>query len=277
MTYGAGSVGLNLQFASYVFLFDRWWNPAVEDQAINRAHRIGATGPVTVTRFLTVEHDRTADQPDPGAEARAVRHGVRRVAEGAPRRPIARGDLFAVRPSTAREPVAAPKPPDPRRDFADFAGQGRIANRGQAVTHGGSNNRCMPSFRNSFALSPPSRLPPLAFAPRNRPWRTTRNAVSPRHRPDLLAAGYADSAGLFHSASAGLGPQRLLLQCPLPAGRCPACCLNQPLPPELVDHFTPWEFERLGEIPGDPLLEAAGNVRPLAASDRIARCDPFIR
>jgi len=53
MSYGAGSVGLNLQFASYVFLFDRWWNPAVEDQAINRAHRIGATGPVTVTRFLT--------------------------------------------------------------------------------------------------------------------------------------------------------------------------------------------------------------------------------
>jgi SNF2 family DNA or RNA helicase len=54
MTYGAGSVGLNLQFASYVFLFDRWWNPAVEDQAINRAHRIGARRPVTVTRFLTI-------------------------------------------------------------------------------------------------------------------------------------------------------------------------------------------------------------------------------
>ena len=52
MSYGAGSVGLNLQFASYVFLFDRWWNPAVEDQAINRAHRIGAVGPVTVTRFI---------------------------------------------------------------------------------------------------------------------------------------------------------------------------------------------------------------------------------
>lgn len=52
MTYGAGSVGLNLQFASYVFLFDRWWNPAVEDQAINRAHRIGAAGPVTVTKFV---------------------------------------------------------------------------------------------------------------------------------------------------------------------------------------------------------------------------------
>jgi SNF2 family DNA or RNA helicase len=53
MSYGAGSVGLNLQFCEYVFLFDRWWNPAVEDQAINRAHRIGAAGPVTVTRFVS--------------------------------------------------------------------------------------------------------------------------------------------------------------------------------------------------------------------------------
>ncbi len=53
MTYGTGSVGLNLQFASYVFLFDRWWNPAVEDQAINRAHRIGQKHPVTVKRFLS--------------------------------------------------------------------------------------------------------------------------------------------------------------------------------------------------------------------------------
>jgi SNF2 family DNA or RNA helicase len=52
LSYGAGAVGLNLQFAQYVFLFDRWWNPAVEDQAINRAHRIGAAGAVTVTRFV---------------------------------------------------------------------------------------------------------------------------------------------------------------------------------------------------------------------------------
>jgi SNF2 family DNA or RNA helicase len=52
MSYGAGSVGINLQFCQYVFLFDRWWNPAVEDQAINRAHRIGSAGPVTVTRML---------------------------------------------------------------------------------------------------------------------------------------------------------------------------------------------------------------------------------
>jgi SNF2 family DNA or RNA helicase len=54
MSYGAGSVGLNLQFANYVFLFDRWWNPAVEDQAINRAHRIGVQRAVTVTRFLVL-------------------------------------------------------------------------------------------------------------------------------------------------------------------------------------------------------------------------------
>lgn len=54
LSYGAGGVGLNLQFAPYVFLFDRWWNPAVEDQAINRAHRIGTAGPVTVTRFLAL-------------------------------------------------------------------------------------------------------------------------------------------------------------------------------------------------------------------------------
>ncbi len=53
MTYGTGSVGLNLQFANYVYLFDRWWNPAVEDQAINRAHRIGQKYPVTVKRFLS--------------------------------------------------------------------------------------------------------------------------------------------------------------------------------------------------------------------------------
>jgi SNF2 family DNA or RNA helicase len=52
MSYGTGSVGLNLQFTEHVFLFDRWWNPAVEDQAINRAHRIGQKNSVIVTRFL---------------------------------------------------------------------------------------------------------------------------------------------------------------------------------------------------------------------------------
>jgi SNF2 family DNA or RNA helicase len=52
MSYGTGAVGLNLQFAGYVFLFDRWWNPAVEDQAIHRAHRIGQKNPVIVTKYI---------------------------------------------------------------------------------------------------------------------------------------------------------------------------------------------------------------------------------
>ena len=52
MTYGCGSVGLNLQFTNYVFLFDRWWNPAIEDQAINRAHRLGQKETVFVKRFI---------------------------------------------------------------------------------------------------------------------------------------------------------------------------------------------------------------------------------
>ncbi|MSQ95757.1 MAG: DEAD/DEAH box helicase [Gemmataceae bacterium] len=52
MSYGTGSVGLNLQFVNYVFLFDRWWNPAIEDQAISRAHRIGQKETVFVQRFI---------------------------------------------------------------------------------------------------------------------------------------------------------------------------------------------------------------------------------
>lgn len=53
MSYATGAVGLNLQFAGYVFLYDRWWNPAIEDQAINRAHRIGCKSQVIVTRFIS--------------------------------------------------------------------------------------------------------------------------------------------------------------------------------------------------------------------------------
>ena len=48
----AGGTGLNLTAASYVFLLDPWWNPAVEDQATDRAHRIGQTQPVTVYRLV---------------------------------------------------------------------------------------------------------------------------------------------------------------------------------------------------------------------------------
>jgi SNF2 family DNA or RNA helicase len=49
----AGGVGLNLTGADYVFILDPWWNPAVENQAVNRAHRIGQDKPVFVYRFIT--------------------------------------------------------------------------------------------------------------------------------------------------------------------------------------------------------------------------------
>ncbi len=48
----AGGQGLNLQEASYVFHFDRWWNPAVENQAEDRSHRLGQASPVTVYKYV---------------------------------------------------------------------------------------------------------------------------------------------------------------------------------------------------------------------------------
>ena len=77
----AGGVGLNLTGADYVIHLDPWWNPAVEDQATDRAHRIGQDRPVTVYRLIaegTVEerilelHERKralADQMLTGSEA----------------------------------------------------------------------------------------------------------------------------------------------------------------------------------------------------------------
>jgi SNF2 family DNA or RNA helicase len=48
----AGGTGLNLTAADHVFLLDPWWNPAVEDQAADRAHRIGQDRPVMVYRMV---------------------------------------------------------------------------------------------------------------------------------------------------------------------------------------------------------------------------------
>ena len=49
----AGGVGLNLTEADYVFILDPWWNPAVEQQAVDRAHRIGQTQHVFIYKFIT--------------------------------------------------------------------------------------------------------------------------------------------------------------------------------------------------------------------------------
>jgi len=48
----AGGTGLNLTAANHVIHFDRWWNPAVEDQATDRAFRIGQTQNVQVRKFI---------------------------------------------------------------------------------------------------------------------------------------------------------------------------------------------------------------------------------
>ena len=50
----AGGLGLNLTNANHVFHFDRWWNPAVESQATDRAHRIGQTRKVQVHKFVCI-------------------------------------------------------------------------------------------------------------------------------------------------------------------------------------------------------------------------------
>ena len=56
----AGGVGLNLTKADTVIVYDPWWNPAAEQQAVDRSHRIGQTQPVTVIRLIaenTVEEN----------------------------------------------------------------------------------------------------------------------------------------------------------------------------------------------------------------------------
>jgi SNF2 family DNA or RNA helicase len=54
MSLKAGNLGLNMVAACHVLMLDPWWNPSAEDQAVDRAHRIGQTRPVIVSR-LTVK------------------------------------------------------------------------------------------------------------------------------------------------------------------------------------------------------------------------------
>ncbi|EEF34931.1 DNA repair helicase rad5,16, putative [Ricinus communis] len=65
MSLKAGGVGINLTAASNAFVMDPWWNPAVEEQAVMRIHRIGQTKPVMIKRFIvkgTVEERMEAVQ-----------------------------------------------------------------------------------------------------------------------------------------------------------------------------------------------------------------------
>ncbi len=89
----AGGVGLNLTAADHIFLLDPWWNPAVEDQAADRAHRIGQERPVLVTRLVaqdTVEERILALQQQKRLLAETVLDGAEQATA------LTREDLMAL-------------------------------------------------------------------------------------------------------------------------------------------------------------------------------------
>jgi len=89
----AGGAGLNLTAADHVFLVDPWWNPAVEDQAADRTHRIGQTRPVLVHRLValgTVEERILSLQEGKRALAEAALSGAQASAA------LTRDDLLAL-------------------------------------------------------------------------------------------------------------------------------------------------------------------------------------
>jgi superfamily II DNA or RNA helicase len=89
----AGGVGLNLTAADHIFLLDPWWNPAVEDQAADRAHRIGQERPVLVTRLVaqdTVEERILALQQQKRLLAESILDGAEQATA------LTREDLMAL-------------------------------------------------------------------------------------------------------------------------------------------------------------------------------------
>lgn len=89
----AGGTGLNLTAADQVFLLDPWWNPAVEDQAADRAHRIGQENPVLVHRMVaqdTVEEKILELQDKKRALAQAA------IGGGSAAASLSRDDLVAL-------------------------------------------------------------------------------------------------------------------------------------------------------------------------------------
>ena len=113
----AGGTGINLTAADYVIHLDPWWNPAVEDQATDRAHRIGQTRPVTVYRLIargTLEEQIIALHRDKRALVAGVLEGT-----GAAARLSAR-DLLALLRAPAEghgsgDRAAAPLPAAKRK------------------------------------------------------------------------------------------------------------------------------------------------------------------
>ena len=89
----AGGIGLNLTAADHVFLLDPWWNPAVEDQAADRAHRIGQERPVLVHRIVAAD-----SVEERMLELQEKKRGLAALATGDPRAGagVTRDDLVAL-------------------------------------------------------------------------------------------------------------------------------------------------------------------------------------
>ncbi|HEX3763212.1 MAG TPA: DEAD/DEAH box helicase [Kofleriaceae bacterium] len=108
----AGGTGLNLTAADYVFHLDPWWNPAVEDQATDRAHRIGQDRPVTVYRLIargTIEDRILALHADKRALIAGVLEGTSAAAR------LTTRDLLALIASGPESHAAEPPDDDEAR------------------------------------------------------------------------------------------------------------------------------------------------------------------
>jgi len=88
----AGGTGLNLTAANYVIILDPWWNPAVENQAADRVHRIGQDQPVTVYRLVTAD---TVEEKVIELHARKQKM-AEEILEGAGKTRLSKDELLAL-------------------------------------------------------------------------------------------------------------------------------------------------------------------------------------
>jgi superfamily II DNA or RNA helicase len=89
----AGGTGLNLTAADHVFLCDPWWNPSVEDQAADRAHRIGQERPVTIYRLVATD---TVEERILELQQRKRAVGEAALGDAAAAASLTREDLLAL-------------------------------------------------------------------------------------------------------------------------------------------------------------------------------------
>ena len=144
----AGGTGLNLTAASHVVLYDRWWNPAVEDQARDRAWRIGQTRTVICHRLICPGHRRRArrgsrgrqapDRRSRAAEVELARRPRPRPAPPRARHPARRAAHRRSARVRRRESldVSPPRRRTATRSGSASEGRRRAATSGRATTRG---------------------------------------------------------------------------------------------------------------------------------------------